>query len=199
MNQQVNLYQPVFRKQQKVFSAATMVKIMVVLVIGFGAIYGFGRFQLAKLETQVTTLEQQRDNASAQLTRVSEQRQPARRSGLLEDQLRQARRELEQKQRAISALQQREGSNIAGFSEYFAGLGRQRLNGLWLTRIAIHAGGEVRLHGNAELAQLVPRYLQRLGEEQAFQGTEFRSLLIQRTDAPGYNAFKVSSSRGDES
>lgn len=198
MSQQVNLYQPIFRKQPQVFSSATLVKIMLLLIAGFGAIYGFGHFQLAKLEARVADLERQRDNAAAQLAQVTERQAPARRSALLDDQLRQVRRELEQKQRVIGALERRDGARSAGFSEYFAGLGRQRLNGLWLTRIAVHEDGRIELHGYTEQAQLVPRYLQRLSKEPAFRGTEFRSIGIQRTEAPTYNAFQVSTSREDD-
>lgn len=198
MKQQVNLYQPVFRKQKKIFSAVTMVKVMVVLMVGFSAIYGFGRFQLAKLEGQVASLERQRDNATTQLTRVSEEHQPVQRSALLEEQLQQAQQELERKQRELQALERRVTGGSGGFSGVFAGLGRQRLNGLWLTRIAVDETGEVHLDGHAELAQLVPRFLQKLGQEPAFRGVEFRSIRIQRTNPSTHNAFQVSTGRIDE-
>lgn len=194
MSQQINLYQPIFRKQQKVFSTLAILQIAGLVVVGFGAIYGVGQYHLARLNAQIADLERQRDAASARLTQFTgqQQQQPARRSALLEDQLRQAQRELDHKLPLVEAMEQRHRGNTTGFSRHFAGLGRQRVNGVWLTRIVVTDGGQVDLDGHAEQAQLVPQYLQRLSREQAFRGTEFHSLRIERSDEPAGAAFRVS-------
>lgn len=197
MSQQINLYHPMFRRQKKVFSAVTIVQMTAVLAVAFAAIYGFGRYQVDSLETRVAELERQRDTATAQLQQVSADRRPVQRSELLQEQLRRAELELERKQRLLGELEVRSAFDIddgsfAGFSEHFAGLGRQRVRGVWLTRIAVLEDGQVHLDGFAEQARLVPQYLQRLGRERAYSGTEFRTLRIQRTEEPRQVAFRVS-------
>ena len=43
--QQVNLYQPIFRKQKKVFSARALVQAVVLVAVALGGIFGYSRWQ----------------------------------------------------------------------------------------------------------------------------------------------------------
>jgi Tfp pilus assembly protein PilN len=74
--------------------------------------------------------------------------------------------------------------NAAGMSGYLIGLARQRIEGLWLTRIDIREGGDaINLSGRSITAEQVPQYLQRLSAEQAFKGRTFGGLAVQKDDA----------------
>ena len=181
MTQQVNLYQPIFRKQRKVFSAITIAQAAGLFVVGLLLIYGYARWQVAALGGDISALETQRNAAMLQLQVLSAQSQPAPRSRLIADQLREAEIEARQKERLLRAFQTRRVGNMRGFSAHFTALARQQLDGLWLTRIAIRDDG-IELVGAAELGELVPRYLQRLGSEAAFAGTEFARLQLARGD-----------------
>ena len=181
MTQQVNLYQPIFRKQRKVFSAVTIAQAAAVFIVGLLLIYGYGRWQLAALGADIDALELQRNAAMLQLQVLSAQSQPAPRSRLIADQLREAEIEARQKEGLLRAFQTRRVGNMRGFSAHFTALARQQLDGLWLTRVEIRDDG-IELVGAAELGELVPRYLQRLGSEAAFAGTEFARLQLSRGD-----------------
>ena len=58
-------------------------------------------------------------------------------------------------------------------------LARQSVGGLWLTGFSITNGGnDVTLRGRMLNADLLPRFLGRLGAEKSFEGRGFRSLAI---------------------
>ena len=103
------------------------------------------------------------------------------RSRLLEQQLAALTLETEQKSRLLQAFETRSFGNTRGFSRHFAGLARQRIDGLWLTRVVV-SDSRIALAGATEAGELVPRYLSRLGDERAFAGTEFRRLELTRSD-----------------
>lgn len=195
MSQQINLYQPIFRRQRKIFSAVTIMQAAGLFVVGLLAIYGFARWQVASLESQVESLEAQRDAAMTQLQTLTGTPQVAR-SRLLDRQLTSLEQETAQKQRLLAALETRRFGNDAGFSAHLSALARQRVNGLWLTRITLSESA-VELAGRTEAGELVPRYLSRLGQETAFAGTDFARIELSRDDERAASvAFTVSTTPG---
>ena len=78
MTQQINLYQPIFRKQRKVFSAVTIAQAAGLFVVGLLLIYGYGRWQVAALGADIAALELQRNAAMLQLQVLSARAAPAR-------------------------------------------------------------------------------------------------------------------------
>lgn len=183
MSQQINLYQPIFRKQRKVFSAVTIAQGAGLFVLGMALIYGYARWQVSALGADIAALDAQRHAAMIQLQALSAQAQPTR-SRLIDDQLREAEIETRQKQRLLRAFETRRVGNTRGFAGHFEALARQRIDGVWLTHVEIRDDG-VSLAGAAELGELVPRYLARLGQERAFSGTEFARLQLTRGEARG--------------
>lgn len=191
MSQQINLYQPLLRTQKKVFSARTILELAGIFALGLALIFGFARYQLSGLEERIVTLEQQRDAAMTQLQTLSAQARPQPRAQLFEDQLRDAQQENDRKRLLLRGFRDRRVGATDGFSRHLAGLARQRVDGLWLTRVLVRDDG-IELAGHTEAGELLPRYLTRLGRESAFAGTEFASFELQRGDAEGAPAsFRV--------
>lgn len=78
------------------------------------------------------------------------------------------------------------GASRVVFSEVLGGLGRQRLEPLWLTHIRLAEGGEqLGLSGQTLSADAVPQYLQRLAAEPALKGREFQYFSILRPEKAG--------------
>ncbi len=184
MSQQINLYQPIFRTQKKVFSALTILQVAGVFLLGLLAIYGYGRWQVAALQAEVTELELRRDTAIDQLQAVTRSATPDSRAHIFEDQLREARRDRDRLTSMLSALERGHFGDPDGFSGHLSGLARQRVNGLWLTRVLVRDGG-LELEGRTEAAELLPRYLARLGRESAFAGMRFARYELARGEKPG--------------
>lgn len=181
MNQQINLYQPIFRKQPKVFSALTILQAVLAVAVGLMLIYAYGRWQDIKLSRALSELKAQR-TASLNRVQLLAEKYPSRtKSPLLEQEVQRLAAERDATLRILTALSGKTPGNTTGFSAFLEGLAHEHIDGLWLTDFAIGNGGaDITLAGSALRPQLVPRYLQKLSLERAFTGKAFKSLLMTR-------------------
>ncbi len=181
MMQQVNLYQPILRREKKVFSAITMLWMLLVVAALMLLVHAFSRWQLAALEHENVRLHVQQRELAAQVATLSrnlgvraESRERRREAEAVQHELR-LKREL------LARMHDRATSPAAGFSESFAALARQQVHGLWLTNVELHnddSGRHVALRGMTLHAQFVPQLVRQLGEEAAFRGLRFRQLRV---------------------
>jgi hypothetical protein len=68
--QQINLYQPIFRKQRQIFAAATMLQAVGVVALALLGIYAYAYVQVGALEVAVVQLEGREKALLTQLTRI---------------------------------------------------------------------------------------------------------------------------------
>jgi hypothetical protein len=191
MYQQVNLYQPIFRKQRQIFSALTMAKVVAIFAAALAVFYVYGLWQVTGLEAEMVQLEGRERAVAAQLGRIDPTMGAGRRSAV-EHELRELNSTLLAQQRLIEVLREQPLGTTEGFSGLLAALGRQHTSGLWLTDFAINGGARaLTLGGKSVRAELIPEYLQRLGTEEAMAGQRFDELTIER-DLDGDDvAFRV--------
>lgn len=85
---------------------------------------------------------------------------------------------------SLVAVSREQSGKAEGFAAFFAGLGRNATDGIWFRRVKLAAGGaEVVLNGQTVEPALVPRFLQTLAAEGAFEGLSFRDVLFERRTA----------------
>jgi Tfp pilus assembly protein PilN len=198
LRQQINLYQPAFRRQQKVFSAATMLQSTAVVAVALATIHAFGTLQVGKLESQIEALESLERARSVQLAGIDTAAGPARRAEI-ERELDALNARLAEQQKLADMLTQQPPGSSVGFSPYLAALARQRHPGVWLTRISVNGAQEaLELHGQSFDAQRVPDYLTALTREPALNGQRFDDFSIDRTD-DAHVRFHVSSAATERS
>lgn len=191
--QQVNLYQPIFRRQRHIFSAVTMLQSVGVVVVALMTIYLYGSWQVRGLETQVLELEGREKAYSAQLARLDPSVSAQRRADIERD-LEALNATLLAQQRLIDVLREQPLGSVSGFSAQMAALGRRHRSGLWLTEIRINGGtNSIELVGRSEDPGMVPAYLLRLGEEPALKGQRFDQFEIERDAEADEVTFRVSS------
>jgi hypothetical protein len=71
--------------------------------------------------------------------------------------------------------------NTTGYSEYLRAFSRQVVPGLWLTGFKLTGdAAQISLRGGAVNPELVPVYIQKLGNESVMQGKTFATLQIQQ-------------------
>ena len=192
LNQQINLYQPAFKKQEQLLSAATMFQSVGVIAVALLTIYAFGLVQVSKLESQALQLEGRERAKSVQLASVDTTSGPARRAEM-ERELETLNARLSEQQKLIEVLEQESPGSSVGFSRYLAALARQQRPGVWLTNISVNGAREaLELHGRSFDAHRVPDYLAALTQESALNGQRFDNFSIFRTDDENV-AFYVSS------
>lgn len=199
MRQQINLYQPMFRKQEKVFSTVTMLQISGLLVVVLAAIYGYSWWSFKPIEQELARVETEQRRLQQQIARVSAESPPPVRSRLLEQEVDRLSNELDRMQRVRHAIGGAVFGNQEGFSSFYEGLARQHVSGLWLTQVKLTQGGtRLVLAGKAISPELVPVYLQRLAGEQAFSGLSFNLLEMTRSEEdPSLIEFSVGTERED--
>jgi hypothetical protein len=193
MYQQINLYQPIFRKQRQIFSARTMLQSFGIVAVALLGIYIYGALQLHGLEAEVVQLEGREKALTTQLLRI-DPALGANRRAELELELRRLNATLLDQQRLIEVLREQPLGDTAGFSVYLAALARQRTPELWLTALAINGGtGAIELAGRALEPKLVPEYMQRLGTEAALAGQRFDRFEIGFDEVSGEATFRATS------
>jgi len=195
--QQVNLYQPIFRKQRQVFSARTMAQAAAVVAVALLGIYAYGVWRLAGLDAEVAQLEGRERAFVAQLGRIDPNVGASRRAEV-DREIKELNATLLDQQRLIDVLRDQPLGSTDGFSASLAALGRQHTPLLWLTNLTINgATRAIELGGRSLRAELVPEYLQRLGSETALTGQRFDRLDIERDKDSAEIAFHVTSRRVD--
>lgn len=89
-----------------------------------------------------------------------------------------------EKLRALNFLSGNDVGNTSGFSFLMQGLGRKRdsINDLWLKKIKFSRGGyDLHLSGSSYQAELLPRFIQALSDEELYKNREFKEIEILRS------------------
>ena len=195
--QQINLYQPIFRKQKKVFTAVAMLQVTGFVFLILAAIYAYSWWQLQPFEQELERATAEHKRLQQQVENLQARVKTEAKSQLLEDEVKKLRRELEQKRQVSAMLSEGRFGNQSGFSALWAGLARQHIDGLWLTGVRFENGGrKLTLSGRTISAELVPIYIQRLSREDAFSGLSFNLLEMNRDpDNPSMIRFNLGTSQ----
>lgn len=201
ITQQINLYQPIFRKQPVAFSFWTGLLLSAIVITGMFAIYGFGKWQLQQMEGQLDSLHQRNSALKKDIAAIERKLPEPKINRLLERKITQLAERRKTGMALLNTLQSRMEGNPRGFSDYFEGLARQTETGLWFTRIDIKQGGRaLNLSGETVQPELVPNLLQRLESEAAFNGKTFQVMKLKRGDSQeGDLEFSLITTSGDAS
>ena len=184
MRQEINLYQPILRKQRKVFTALAMLQVAAAILVGLMLVYGYGLWRVQAMETELAGLHRQRDSATRRLAELSQQLPGEDQSRRLQAEIVRLSRDLDVRRQVEQLLTTGVYGNRRGFSEFLSGLARQNVKGLWLTGVEISEGErDVNLVGSALHPELVPTYVQKFSGEPAFQGRRFRTLRMERPES----------------
>ena len=179
MSQQINLFNPIFLQQKKIFSARTMGAALLVLFVGVAAIQVYGKMRVQALQKQADAGAAQLAQKQAWLASVTTEFVPRQKSAAVEAELAEAEGQLAALRDVSGVLARGELGNTQGYAEYFRALARQHVDGLWLTGVNIAgAGADIAVRGRALDPQRVPGYLNRLTTEPVLRGKAFGSLSI---------------------
>lgn len=184
MSQQINLFNPIFLKQKKIFTAVHMAQTLGLVTAGALLLAAVGAVKNSQLAERVAAGKATLTAAEARLAQVTREFPPKPKSQALEADLVRMQEELKSLQEVQAILERGELGNTAGYSEYFRAFARQSVTGVWLTGVSVvGAGKEIGLEGRALQPELVPGYIQRLTREAVLQGKTFGSMEISRPGA----------------
>jgi hypothetical protein len=180
VSQQINLFNPIFLKQKKYFSAVAMAQALGLIVIGSILAVGYASYQSSRLSDESARLAGQMAAAQAQLVTVNATVGARPKNKVLEEEVQKLEAENKATQQVFDILKSGDFGNTKGYADYFRAFARQIVDGVWLTGFSIlGAGNEIGLRGRALQGDLVPAYITRLRREQVMQGKSFATLEMQ--------------------
>jgi hypothetical protein len=187
VSQQINLYNPLLLKQQKLFSLNTMAQALGLILLGIFLFYGYAWYRVADLEKQMAETARLHRDTLAQLEQTKSKLGPRKASKLLEDEVTRMEAQVDTRRRIIGLMEQGELGNSQGFSEYFRAFARQTMDGLWLTGFRVSGSGDMAISGRALKPEQVPVFINHLKREKILEGKTFTTLemrLPPATSAP---------------
>jgi hypothetical protein len=199
--QNINLYQRERRRgggprpRQMRLGAALLVAALSI----HGAWQGW---QLHAARGVAMLAEQQAIQAEATLEAIKADFREPRLDPKLPQQLAEHEAENHELERLANHLKALDAQRSSGFAALLQGLAdRHPPQGLWLTQIRLQSGGDdLALQGLTQDQELLPLYLQSLGQSTAFRGRDFAHFDLQR-DKQDLLRFRLSSQaveQGDE-
>jgi len=184
LSQQINLFNPIFLKQKKIFTAVHMAQTLGLVAAGALLLAVYGAVKTAQLGQHAEAGKAAVDAAEARLAQVARDFPPRQKNKDIEAEVVRMQGELKAMREVRSVLERGELGNTAGYSEYWRAFARQGVGGVWLTGVSlVGPGKEIGLEGRALQPELVPGYIQRLTREAVLQGKTFGSLEISRPGA----------------
>lgn len=181
MSQQINLFNPVFLRQQKLFSLLTMLQGLGLILLGSLLFYAYARYQVSELDKQSEQSSRRFNAEQARLAGYSAEFSPKQANQLLQDELQQLEKKVAEADTLVDTLRSGAVGNTTGYSEYMRAFSRQVVPGLWLTGFSVIGdAAQISLNGGVLDPELVPVYIQKLGAEEVMQGKSFSTLQIQQ-------------------
>lgn len=178
MSQQINLFNPIFLQQKKIFAARKMAQALGVLAAGALLIAATAWHSVSRLRQEAAEVAMQAARQQARLASATTEFAARKPSDGMTAAALDAEAELAALRRVSRIIQNGELGDTRGYAAYFRALGRQHQDGLWLTGVAIGSGADMSLQGRALSAALVPAYIARLAREPVLQGKAFANLQI---------------------
>lgn len=192
MSQQVNLYHPIFRRQEKKFSARTMGQASAIVAGGVLLLVALNVWQAWNIRLEMTRVEARQASVLKRLEQTVREFPPRPGSAELAAQAAQLEAILNASQQAQEILKRDAFRETQGYSAYLAALARQSVPGVRLTEIEITgAGRQLRLRGRTSQESMVLRYLQRLSSEKILAGLEFPRFDLTRPESVDPNTGKT--------
>ena len=181
MRQQVNLYQPIFRKQKKKFSALAMAQAAAAVVVGVALLYAYTAWQVGTQRSELRQTEQKLAEVTKRVEAVT--RQFGDRGETIDDKIARLQAQVAARARVEQLLNRGTFSNTDGFSPYLIAFARQYTPEVWLTGFDIVGAAEqMTLQGRSSNPEFVPRYVQKLAAEQRLDGVEFQVFEMTRPE-----------------
>ena len=194
MAQQINLYAPIFRKQSKVFSAATMLQGLALIVVAVGVLCYVVALQTSLLETRAANSARELQAELERLKAYGGRGTPGERAKSLAERKQALEASLASQTKVLQAFDGGALGRTEGYSDMLRALARRSMEGVWLTRIEFaEKTGELSLAGRATRAELVPAYLERLRGEEALRAQAFTRLEVTRPAKMPFVEFVLSS------
>ena len=179
MSQNINLFNPAFRKPRQLLTLALVVQLLGITLV---ALSGYGYYlqqQVNGLSAELAATEKLLRAQGDFVDRLKAKPVPHVTEAQLDSEIAQLETELRLAEESIAALRGGAFGSQRGFAEYLRAFSRQALGGLWLTGFSI-GSGELEIRGRTLSPDLLPSFIQRLNREQVLAGQHIARLEMIR-------------------
>lgn len=176
MKRRVNLYQTVLQPVQEKAGLALLLRMLLLVLLLLAGIWSWLQWQQQQQQQQLALLQQEQQSSLQQLEVLQQtlaQRQP---SAELRRQAEQLQRSISQKQQLLAYLQQQNNGQAPTYAAVMAHLAQIDPTGLWLTGFSL--GEHLYFHGVVRQSQLLPRWMQALGQHPQLQGLTLATVRL---------------------
>ncbi|OGA26150.1 MAG: hypothetical protein A3I02_07460 [Betaproteobacteria bacterium RIFCSPLOWO2_02_FULL_67_26] len=180
MSQNINLFNPAFRKQRRVLTLGTVVQLLGITLAALSGYHYTLWQQVNGLTEELRSADGLLKAQRGYVDKLKGKSATAKPDAQLESDIARLEAELKLARDSMDALKGGGFGNQQGFAEYLRAFSRQSVNGLWLTGFTITGGGELEIRGRVLSPDLVPSYIQRLNREQVLAGRSFARLEMNR-------------------
>jgi outer membrane murein-binding lipoprotein Lpp len=185
VSQQINLFNPVFLKKNKLFSAVAMAQGLGLICAGLVGIGFLSGTRIGQMRQDAAEAASRLAAAQSQLSQMVERTKPTQKDASLEEAIKIAEGRLRGHQQILDFVRKGEFGNTHGYAEFFRALSRRTMTGVWLTGFSLEDGnGDMEIYGRALQPTLIPTYITTLRQEPLFRGKSFGSLEL-RTPQTG--------------
>jgi Tfp pilus assembly protein PilN len=184
MRQQINLHQPIFRRERKTFSAVMVLTTLGVMAVVLTAFSVYTTRSVDRLQQEVTVLTEQQAKQQEQLLKVGELHSRQARRSDAEARVKALTTTLSERTQALQVLQSGAAGQTSGFAARMEALARRHVNGLWIDALAMSGTqSTMSISGSSVDADIVPVYLRSLSGETVLSGTRFDDFVIERPES----------------
>ncbi len=180
MTQQINLYNPAFRRIRDLLSASVVAVAAVLSLAIVVALSGWAQWQDRQRAGEAVVVEAQLKQDQAALVALTQELSVPKRNAQLEADLAAASLVLQGHEDVMRALRNGAAGSPGGYADTLQALARQILPGVWLTNFA-SAGdsGALTLRGRTLDPAQLPALIKRLAAEKAFKGRQIAEISMQ--------------------
>jgi Tfp pilus assembly protein PilN len=184
LSQQINLFNPIFLREKRQFSALAMAQALGLVTLGALAMYAYEVRQNRVLADVLAQTEKQLDARREQMTRFGKEFSAQGASRALGAELSAAETRLAARRGLLEEVKTGIGGDAQGYSRYLTALARQATPGVWITGVEI--GGKANmltLKGRALDSAHVPAYIRALNREAPIAGRRVEELRLTAKEA----------------
>lgn len=182
MQQQINLFQPVFRREIKVFSARALAQVLVLALVLIVASFALLQLQLGRHNATHALLDGQYRSLHSQLQALEKPTDSGALSAL-ETRIKELETRLNAGTDELAGLQNQLLSRSQGYAALLTALARHPQDGLWLTAIRVQDDG-LELEGLTLDPERLPAYLAELNADPDLTRWPLTAVQMERLAEP---------------
>jgi competence protein ComGC len=179
VSQQINLFNPIFLKQEKLFSAVTMAQGLGVISLAVLAFAAYSTYRSTQVANEAKAAAAQLKTTQDNLVKMVDKTKPIPVNKTIADDILKAENRLRASQQILGFVQNGDFKGGKTYSSFLRAFANKTMPGVWLTGFSLGDGGnEIEIVGRALQPALVPAYIKSLKSEGAFAGKSFGSMAL---------------------